>query len=78
MADPHFWERGTLQPMRHGALEEPVKGGIGAGFPVLFSGGPLPELAGAPTLGMHNNEVYGRLLGLGKEELRRLKKEGIL
>jgi formyl-CoA transferase len=77
MADPHFWERGTLQPMRHGALEEPVKG-VGAGFPVLFSGGPLPELAGAPILGMHNNEVYGRLLGLGEEELRRLGEEGVV
>jgi formyl-CoA transferase len=77
MADPHFWERGTLQPMRHGALEEPVKG-VGAGFPVLFSGKPLPELAGAPTLGMHNDEVYGRLLGLGEEDLQRLHDEKIV
>ena len=78
LADPHFWERGTLQPMRHAALEEPVQGGVGAGFPVLFSGKPLPQLAGAPALGMHNDEIYGRLLGLGKEELERLMEEGVL
>jgi crotonobetainyl-CoA:carnitine CoA-transferase CaiB-like acyl-CoA transferase len=63
--------------MRHGTLKKPVKG-VGAGFPVLFSGGPLPELAGAPTLGMHNDEVYNRLLGLGGEELQRLKAQGVV
>ena len=27
MADPHFYERGTIQPMRHGAMDAPVPGG---------------------------------------------------
>ena len=77
MADQHFRDRGTLGPMRHGALGQPVDGVV-SGFPVLFSGGPLPELAGAPTLGMHNVEIYGRLLGLSPEELRRLHEQGVV
>ena len=77
LADQHFRDRGTLGPMRHSALTEPVKGVV-PGFPVVFSGGPLPELAGGPTLGMHNAEVYGSLLGLGAEELRRLQEEGVV
>ena len=77
MNDPHLWQRGTLQPMLHGALDGPVEG-IATGFPVVFSGGPLPELAGAPTLGMHNEEVYRDLLGLGPQDLQRLRDEGII
>ncbi len=77
MNDPHLWQRGTLQPMLHGALDGPVEG-IATGFPVVFSGGPLPELAGAPTLGMHNEEVYRDLLGLGPQDLQRLRAEGII
>jgi crotonobetainyl-CoA:carnitine CoA-transferase CaiB-like acyl-CoA transferase len=77
MADQHFWKRGSLQRMRHACLDEPVKGVV-SGFPVIFSGGPLPEMAGAPTLGMHNTEIYGSLLGLGPEELERLREEGVV
>ena len=38
----HFWDRGSLVPMNHGAMSEPVEGAVGAGFPVRFSGGELP------------------------------------
>ena len=77
MADPHFWERGSLQPMLHGALDLPVDG-VASGFPVIFSAGPLPELPGAPTLGMHNLEIYQQLLGLTPGELGRLQEEGVV
>ena len=77
MADPHFWQRGTLQPLRHSAMSQAAPG-VGSGFPVVFSGGPLPELAGAPTLGMHNAEIYGSLLGLTPEDLGRLKEQGVV
>ena len=77
MADPHFWQRGTLQPLRHSAMSQAAPG-VGSGFPVVFSGGPLPELAGAPTLGMHNAEIYGSLLGLTPEHLGRLKEQGVV
>ncbi len=75
--DPHFYERGTLQPMRHGAMNDPVPG-IASGFPVVFSGGPLPTLPGAPTLGMHNGDVYGRLLSLDASQLERLHADGVI
>jgi crotonobetainyl-CoA:carnitine CoA-transferase CaiB-like acyl-CoA transferase len=58
-------------------LDEPVKG-VGSGFPVVFSSGPLPKLSGAPTLGMHNQEIYGRLLGLNTEQLQRLQEQGVV
>ena len=77
MNDDHFWDRGVLQPMRHGALKHPVKGVV-SGFPVIFSEGRLPDLAGAPTLGMHNLEVYEGLLGLAPEELQKLQDQGVV
>jgi crotonobetainyl-CoA:carnitine CoA-transferase CaiB-like acyl-CoA transferase len=77
MADEHFYRRGTLGPIRHAALEEPVQGVV-PGFPVLFSGGPLPVLPGAPTLGMHNQEIFGGLLGLRDEALQQLREQGVV
>ena len=62
--------------MRHGALEQPVAG-VASGFPVIFSGGPLPDLPGAPTLGMHNQEVFGGLLGLTPEQVGQLEEDGV-
>lgn len=32
----------------------------------------------APKVGEHNAEVYGRLLGFGEEELRKLKEEDVI
>jgi crotonobetainyl-CoA:carnitine CoA-transferase CaiB-like acyl-CoA transferase len=78
LADQHFWERGSLQPMLHGPLGEAVEGSVASGFPVVFSDGPLPQLAGAPTLGMHNKEIYGSVLGLGEEDLQRLREQGVV
>ena len=73
----HFWERGSLMPMRHAGLTEPVKGVV-SGFPVRFSGGELPQLPGAPTLGMHNEEIFGQVLGLGKADLAGLADQGVI
>ena len=63
--------------MRHGRLDQPVDGVV-PGFPVLFSGGPLPELPGAPTLGMHNRETFGTLLGISDAQLEKLKADGVI
>jgi formyl-CoA transferase len=77
MADEHFYQRGTLRPMRHGTLTDPVAGVV-PGFPVLFSGTPLPDLPGAPTLGMHNQEIYHSLLKLSPEQIQQLQAQGIV
>lgn len=75
--DPHFRNRGSLLPMRHGKIEGPVSG-ISSGFPVLFSGGKVPEPYGAPTLGQQNVEIYAKLLNIDEEGLERLKSQGIV
>jgi hypothetical protein len=75
VADEHLCQRGTLLPVRHGALPDPVKG-VAASFPVVFSGGALRPLAGAPTLGMHNAAIYDPLLGLHPEDIQRLHDQG--
>ncbi len=75
--DEHFWNRGSMQPMRHAAMDEPVKG-IASGFPVVFSDGPIPPMAGAPTLGMHNSEIYGSLLNLSDDDLEKLREKGVI
>ena len=78
MNDQHFWDRGSLVPMNHGAMNEPVAGAVGAGFPVRFSGGELPPLPGAPTLGMHNDEILSGILGLSDSELDELRAQGVV
>ena len=77
MNDQHFWDRGSLLPLRHAGLPDPVKG-VASGFPVIFSGGALPEMTGAPTLGMHNQEIFSALLGLDESQLASLKDSGVI
>lgn len=77
VGDTHFWERGTLRPLRQAGIPGALPG-VGSGFPVTFSGGPLPDQCGAPTLGMHNLEVYQNLLGLCPADLDILAEKGII
>ncbi|MQG55901.1 MAG: CoA transferase [SAR202 cluster bacterium] len=77
MNDQHFWDRGSLVPMLHAAMDQPVEG-VASGFPVKFSGGELPTPAGAPTLGMHNKEIFKKLLGLTAKDFKQLKEEKII
>ena len=77
MGDPHFWDRGSLTAMRHAGMQEPVKG-VASGYPVRFSGGELPESPGAPTLGMHNQEIFAKLLGLNESDLQDLAEQKII
>jgi CoA:oxalate CoA-transferase len=48
------------------------------GFPIKFSEtkGELTEPA--PLLGQHNEEVYAGLLGLSRDEVEGLRKEGVI
>ena len=48
------------------------------GLPARFSGTPWRIVRGAPRLGEHNEEVFGRLLGLGPAELAALREEGVI
>ena len=77
MEDQHFWDRGSLLPMLNAAMGGPVEG-VASGFPVKFSGGDLPTVAGAPTLGMHNKEIFSKYLGLSDEDMKALKEEKVI
>lgn len=73
--DPQLQARGYFQPMDHprtGVRRYP-------GWPMQFSCGPRPpHRCPAPTLGQHNDEVLGGLLGLGAAELAVLRRRGVI
>jgi crotonobetainyl-CoA:carnitine CoA-transferase CaiB-like acyl-CoA transferase len=48
------------------------------GLPVRMSRTPWRIERGAPCLGEHNEEVFGRLLGLSPEAVAQLKAEGAI
>ncbi len=77
MKDQHFWDRGSLLPMLNAAMGSPV-GGVAWGFPVKFYRGELPTLVGAPTLGMHNSEIFKKFLGLTEKDIKQLKEEQVI
>ena len=77
MRDQHFWDRGSLLPMLNAAMGVPVDG-VASGFPVKFSGGELPTMPGAPTLGMHNSEIFKKFLGLTEKDIKQLKEEKVI
>jgi formyl-CoA transferase len=77
MNDQHFWDRGTLLPMLNAAMDDPVEG-VASGFPVKFSGGELPTATGAPTLGMHNKEIFNKLLNLTDQDIKQLAEEKVI
>jgi benzylsuccinate CoA-transferase BbsF subunit len=72
--DPHLRERGFILEMNQpeiGFLAYP-------GFIMKLSDAPAPLRRPAPHLGQDNNYVFGRLLGLSRKEIGRLKREGII
>jgi crotonobetainyl-CoA:carnitine CoA-transferase CaiB-like acyl-CoA transferase len=48
------------------------------GIPLRMSESPWELKRGAPCLGQHNEEVYGRLLGLTRDECDALAAEGVI
>jgi formyl-CoA transferase len=73
-ADPHVQARGDIVP-----VEDPVIGKVCMqGVYPRFSRTPGAIRRGAPRLGEHNEEVYGRLLGLSTEELAALQRDGVI
>lgn len=77
MVDQQFYDRGTLVPLRNGATSSVVPG-IGSGWPVQFSSGPLPELDGAPTLGMNTLDILTDTLGYTPQDIDQLKSGGVI
>ena len=77
LAWPHLKEREMIEDLPHptlGNLSE-VKT---AAFPLKFSKTPGGYEAPAPLSGQHNEEILGDLLGLAKEEIDRLREDGVI
>lgn len=74
VTDELLWARGAYRMVENGNGElRPV---IGAPWRITPDG---PEIArGAPTLGEHDDYVYGELLGLGTAEIERLRADGTI
>ena len=74
LTDPHLRVRGMLQDVEH-----PTAGQVTVlASPLRLSGqNPTVDFP-SPTLGQHNEEVYGELLGLSTAELAGLKEQGVI
>ena len=72
--DPHLAARGFWQ-----WLDRAIVGRQPHPSPPYRSGrGPLVITKPAPTLGQHNQEVLGEMLGLGRDDLGRLSAQGVM
>ncbi len=74
LEDPHYRERGTFVTVDHpqvGPKRHP-------GLPWKMSATPGEVRWPSPTLGQHNREVYGELLGLTGEEIDALESGGVI
>ncbi len=72
--NPHFQERGLYQEIEHPVLgTEPI-------FNLMWKLSITPSAIRrhAPLLGEHNQQIFGDLLGLSHDEIRRLEEANIL
>ena len=76
VTDPHLRERGFIQWFTH-----PPERAVGKrpypGQPYHFSGA-RPEIRFVPSLGEHNQRVFGELLGVDDDQLQAYQAEGLL
>ena len=74
ITDPHIRARGRLQDIDH-----PTAGKmLVLGSPWWVEDKPLGIDAPSPTLGQHNDLVYGKLLGLSEKEIAQLKEQDVI
>ncbi|NOT54109.1 MAG: CoA transferase [Deltaproteobacteria bacterium] len=72
--DPHLRARGTLQDIMH-----PTVGKVTVLASPIRLNGDTPTIdSAAPTLGQHNDLVYGKLLGLSEKEIGALREQGVI
>jgi formyl-CoA transferase len=74
LRDPHLRARGTLQDIAH-----PTVGTVTViGSPLRLNGEPPTVDSPSPTLGQHNELIYGKLLGLSAREIATLHEQGVI
>ena len=74
LADGHFQERGFWATVDHpaaGVVTQP-------GRPFIMNETPWQLRSPAPTLGEHNEAVFGEMLGYDRQALVRLKRMGVI
>ena len=72
--DTHISARGFFKKPLHPVLGDKVL----AGLPIKFSDYAEGNYQTPPLLGEHNDYVFGQLLGLSQDEIRRLTEEKVL
>jgi crotonobetainyl-CoA:carnitine CoA-transferase CaiB-like acyl-CoA transferase len=70
-SDPHVRERGVLTRVTHPVVGERIV----TGPPWRFEG--VGVRSPAPLIGQHNDYVLGEVLGMSRQEIDRLEKEGV-
>lgn len=74
MNDPHMHERGQLE-----WFDDPDLGRIVLpASPLIIHGAERVKTVASPSLGQHNQAIYGDKLGLSEEEMQSLKAEGVI
>jgi benzylsuccinate CoA-transferase BbsF subunit len=68
-ADPHLKARGFFTA---------VAGKTANAIPIGLSRAPSPVCRAAPSKGRDNDYVYGELLGMGEEEMKKLRGNGVI
>jgi CoA:oxalate CoA-transferase len=74
MNDPHMHARGMLERITHpelGSIVVPTT-------PLRLHGADKVATIPSPTIGQHNDEIYGGWLGLTATEIAGLRKEGVI
>ena len=72
--DPHLWSREMIVE-----VEQPISGKVKlTGSVYKMTKTPGDRRKRAPAVGEHNEEIYCGLLGMEKQELEKLKEEGII
>jgi len=74
MADQHMHARGFLERVNHPEFGDVVL----PTTPLRLHGAGLPPSTPSPTVGAHNDEVYGGWLGLSPSEIAGLRQEGVI
>ena len=73
LADPHLRARDMIVD-----LDFPARGAFQTvGCPIKLSDSPA-EITRPPLLGEHTNEVLAALCGVGTDELKRLRENGVI
>jgi crotonobetainyl-CoA:carnitine CoA-transferase CaiB-like acyl-CoA transferase len=74
MHDPHMHERGMLTEIDHpelGPITVPTS-------PLRLHGLANAPAAASPTVGQHNDDIYGIWLGLSPADLAGLRADGVI